>query len=370
MIRALLFTAVILSLAGPAGAAGRRRAAATPDLFPQCSMITGSAAVTFTRDAGRTLAPTATSLSGIGYTFGVATLDEPGVVVAWHRNDLLRSDDHGCSWRVIETIEGIDFPPSITAAKGARAYIWSDNRQFLARYDSRGVSTLKQPVAFVGLGVNRDNGDHVRAGGTDGTIWDSYDAGETWEKVGALQIEGSVIFYRFAFDPADLDHIIAGTTGTGAFYTYDGGRIWRRSAGFRDGFVNAFNAVISPVNGDVVWVMAINTTESDAGHPSHGRHIFRSTDGGANFTAVVDEAPGVKLINGPTMAADPRDANLLYFVFGTHIQGYGTDLFRYDAASGVLSMTHNDHHGIDSIAFSRTDPAVMYLGLEVVSGVF
>lgn len=370
MSRSVFVVVTILFLAAPAQAGGRRRAAATPDLFPQCSMVTGTAAVTFTRDAGRSLAPATSSLSGIGYTFGVAALDEPGAVVAWHRDELLRSDDHGCSWRVIETIEGIDFPPSITAASGGRAYIWSHNRQFLARYDNRGVTTLKQPVPFVGLGVNRDDGDHIRAGGTDGTIWDSRDAGETWEKSGALELAGSVIFYRFAFDPANLDHIVAGTTSTGAFFTDDGGRSWRGSTGFGDGVVNAFNAVISPADGDVVWVMAINITESDAGHPSHGRHIFRSTDGGATFIAAVDEAPGVKLVNGPTMAADPRDANTLYFVFGTHTQGYGTDLFRYDAATGELTITHNDHHDINSITFSRLDPGVMYLGLAVEQGVF
>ena len=366
MLRALPIFALLITLT--VDAAPRRRAAAQPPLFPPCSMITGTAAVTFTSDYGRTLAPSAQSLSGIGYTYGVVTLDEPGAVLAWHRDDVLLSGDHGCTWRVVATVPGADFPPALAAARGGRAYAWSENRFFLARYEHGGVVTLKQPVAFVGFGVDPDDGNHVRAGGDDGTIWDSTDGGETWTQVGALKPEGSVIFYRFAFDPADLDHIVAGMTGSGAYFTRDGGGTWRQSTGFGSGMVNAFNAVISPVNGNVVWVMALNMTEADAGSPSHGRHIFRSTDFGATFTAVVDEAPGVKLVNGPRMAADPVDADVLYFVFGTHTFGYGTDLFRYDAATASLTLTHSDHHDINAIAFSRFDPRVMYLGLEVESG--
>ncbi|HEU4520963.1 MAG TPA: sialidase family protein [Thermoanaerobaculia bacterium] len=365
MFRCLVILSFALALASPLEA--RRRAAASQS-FPPCSMITGTAAVTFTRDYGRTLTPSAETLGGIGYTYGVAPLDEPGLLLAWHRDDLLLSTDHGCSWRVFQTIEGAGFPPTITPAKGGRAYAWSDNRQFLVRYDSRGVTTLKQPVPFVGLGVHAGEGNHLRAGGDDGTIWDSYDGGETWTQIGALAIEGSVIFYRFAFDPNDLDHIIAGTTSHGAFYTWNGGRTWRPSAGLGSGPVNAFNAVVSPADGDVVWLMALNSDESDQGHPSHGRHIYRSVDGGATFTSVVDEAPGVKLVNGPVMAADPVDPDVLYFVFGTNFQGYGSDLFRFDAATGELTVTHSEHHDINAIAFSRADARVLYLGLEVESG--
>jgi hypothetical protein len=75
----------------------------------------------------------------------------------------------------------------------------------------------------------------------------------------------------------------------------------------------------------------------------------------------------VKLINGPTMAAHPQNRELLYFVFGTHIFDYGTDFFRYDAATGALTMTHNNYDGINSIAFSRTDPTLLYLGIETIA---
>lgn len=79
---------------------------------------------------------------------------------------------------------------------------------------------------------------------------------------------------------------------------------------------------------------------------------------------MVDEGPGVKLINGPLLVAHPTDADVLYFVFGTHFQGYGTDLFRFDAATRTLTLTHNGYDDINAITFAPADPRVMYLGIS------
>lgn len=107
----------------------------------------------------------------------------------------------------------------------------------------------------------------------------------------------------------------------------------------------------------------LDNAELDDNVASGGRHVFRSTDGGLTYVPVVDASAAVTIVNGPTMAAHPRDANIFYFVFGTHFQGYGTDLFRYDAATRSLSIAHNDYDEINAIAFSLAEPAVMYLGL-------
>jgi hypothetical protein len=336
-------------------------------------MVTGTATVTFTRDGGSTLIPSNEPLRGLRYTYGLTATSAPTTLYAWSGEDLLRSLDAGCSWSVAATAASDPemFPPRLVAAKDGTIYAWSDNRQLSYRYDGRGLVKLKQPAAFVGFGVNPGIPNHLRAGSTDGTIWESFDSGDTWSVYGApLATPTATIFYRFEFDPADLDHIVAGTMAHGTYMTYTGGRTWRKSAGLgTEGKVNAFNVEISPANGDVVWAMALDMAESDSGAPSHGRHIYRSVDGGQNFVKVVDENPEIKLINGPVMAAHPTDPNVLYFVFGTHVFDYGTDLFRYDASTNRVTVTHNRHHGINAIAFSPVDPDVTYLGLERVEGV-
>ncbi|HEV7238534.1 MAG TPA: dispase autolysis-inducing protein [Thermoanaerobaculia bacterium] len=325
-------------------------------------MITGTAAVTFTLDQGRTLVPSAEPLTPIAYTYGLAALEETDTFMAWHRDDLLVSNDAGCSWRVVANLPGADFPPTITAAPGGRAYAWSENRSFLVRYDSRGTVKLKQPVDFMGLGVDPQNGEHLRAGGVDGMVWESEDAGDTWTPFGVL--EGAPGYYRFIFDPADLDHVVAGTVSNGAYFSRDGGKTWTKSVGFGERYANVFTFAFSPVDGSRVWAMGIDVDNtSDA---AHGRHIYLSDDGGATYRPVVDEAPGVKLINGPVMAAHPTNRDVLYFVFGTHVFQYGTDVFRYDASSDSLTVQHNDQNDVNAIAFSRKDPRVMYLGLEKI----
>ena len=340
----------------------RRRVVRVPERYPLCSMITGTAAVTFTLDEGRTLAPSAEPLAPVAYTYGLAALDTPDTLIAWHRDDLLISNDAGCSWRVVANLPGSDFPPSITAAPGGRAYAWSENRSFLVRYDSRGAVKLKQPVDFMGLGVDPQNGEKLRAGGVDGTIWQSLDGGDSWDFFGKL--DGAPLYYRFVFDPANLDHVVAGTVSNGAYVSRDGGKTWTRSAGIGERLANVFTFAISPVDGNRVWAMGIDV--DNTGDAAHGRHIYLSDDGGASYRAVVDEAPGVKLINGPIMAPHPSNRDVLYFVFGTHVFQYGTDVFRYDAGTGALTMRHNEQNDVNAIAFSRKDPSVMYLGLEKV----
>ena len=356
MARKLVLSLLMLGTVAVAGAETRRRAVAFPPSFPSCSTIAGSPAVTFTRDQGATLTPTAERLSGIGYTYGLGVLDTPSTLMAWHKSDLLISRDAGCSWTAIAKFDDFDFPPRIAAAKGGRAYAWSDNRSFLVRYDGTTAVKVKQPVDFVGFGVDRDNADHIRAGGSDGSIWESRDAGNTWLQIGGLR--GGSIFYRFGFDPANLDHVVGGTANSGSSFSIDGGRTWTRSLIDGD---NIFEVVVSPADSTVVWAQGIDFADER-------RHIYRSTDGGASFNVALDESETVFMVNGSLLAPDPSNRDILYFVFGTYFQGYGTDLFRYDALRGVLTKTHNNADDIDAIAFSPANPTLMYLGLEVERG--
>ncbi len=282
-------------------------------------MVTGSSAVTFTRNEGFTLAPFAAAPQPLVYTYGLAAMiDEVDTLVAWSGNDLLISDNAGCSWRVAATVEGADFPPKLEPARGGRVYAWSENREFFVRYDARGAVKLRQPAEFVGVAVDPANADRVRAGGSNGTLWESVDAGETWNPLGS-KINAALV-YRFAFDAHDLDHILVGTVTTGAYLSRDGGRNWTPVQGFGNS-ANVFHLAFSPVDSNRVWAVAIDNEQSNNGHPSHGRHIYLSDDGGATFRAVVDEKPGVKLVNGPTMAPHPTNRDVLYFIFGTHFDG-------------------------------------------------
>lgn len=341
---------------------------------PACSQVSGAGAVTFTKNDGRKLAPTTVPLHGIGYTFGLAALDIPDRLLAEHNGTILRSDDAGCTWSQI--LEFKDTLLTFAAAPGGKVFAWGQNTRRLAVINSAGAKLLVPPPvpSILGLGVDRARQNHLRLGGGNGAVWDSTDAGKTWKKVGSLPAveRGSIrLLYKFVFDPGNLDHIVAGQAVYGAFVTRDGGKLWMKSKGLSQsgGSVNVFNGVISPVDPSVVWVMGLDIGQLDNGAISGGRHIYRSEDGGVSFRPVVNQSPGVTLVNGPLMAAHPLNRNILYFEFGTSFANYGTDLFKYNYQMRRLTKTHNHYHGISSIVFSPADPQYLYLGLTVEEGV-
>ena len=327
---------------------------------PPCTVVNGTPAVTFSRDGGKTLAPVAQKLSGIAYANGLAVLDAATLLLA-QNTTLSLSTDGGCNWRVIGDVVFDDpFPPFIAAAGRNRAYIWADGRAGLARYADGAIAALKPPVDIAGLGADRANGERLRIGGKDGTLWESIDGGASWRLLAAAPVSNAFV-YRAAFDPANLDHAVFGFMAGGAAVTFNAGKSYASSRGFESPS-NVFNVAVSPADPNTVWAMALATLEPDP----QGRHIYLSRDGGTTFTPVIDAGAGVTLINGPLLAPHPADANVLYFVFGTYFDGYGTDLFRYDAATAALTKTHFDYDDFDAIAFSPTDPNLMYFGLEVV----
>jgi hypothetical protein len=343
-------------------------ALAQPWSAPACDRVAGTAAVTFTRDEGATLAPTVRVLRGTKYTFGLVTLDRPNQLLAAVGSTILRSLDAGCRWTLWAELsrQSGNALLFLTAAPGGRAYAWELNGDALFILGQLRPFQLRSPAtSILGLGVDPSNARHARLMDSAGQMWETTDFGQTWSRTGTpAVVDPNPLLYRAIFDPRDLNHVVVGMATDGAVVTFDGGASWLRAGGFAvtGGRANIFTGVISPVDSDVVWVEGIDLSQTE-NPPASGRHIYRSTDGGISFAPVVDQSAEVTLVNGPVMAAHPTDPNVLYFVFGTSFQSYGTDLFRYDAGTGLLTKTHNAYDDIGSIAFNPAVPSVMYLGL-------
>lgn len=333
---------------------------------PNCDSVMGTGAVTFSFDQGMTWAPMDQQIVPVHYTFGLVALGKPGAMLAGSGQQILASDDAGCSWHSIGPGGNPNAPAlRLVAAGETRAYGFGDNESTIVRVDDEVITKIGSPAGMegiVGLGVDPGDPDHVRVGDSAGRLWDSKDAGMSWDPLGIPAFAGSLA-YRIAFDPQDIDHVVVGAMVEGVLVSHDAGGQWQHATGLGPGDANGFSVVVSPVQGDLVWVEGLDLEDPNAA--TH-RHVYRSEDGGLTFASVV-EADEATLYNGNHLFPHPTDPDVLYFVFGSNFQGYGTDLYRYDYGADAITTTHNPWHDT-VITFLPSDPSVIYLGLSIEPG--
>jgi hypothetical protein len=338
---------------------------------PTCSPIRGIPSVGYTTDDLVTLTDNTTTAGfGIG-THGLIAFEQAGLLLAEYGGTIFRSRDGGCKWSRFTTTP--DGPLRMVRGAGTRAYGWSfvANRGFYridaaANGQNRFASSEKgAPSEVVMVAPDPANPDRVRMAGQNGQIYESFDGGELWGPVGtSAKPAGVTTFVYFAaFDPVDPNHVVFGLGLEGVRVTTDGGLTWTTATGLSatGGQRNAFNGVISPADSSVVYVMSLDLDAPVA----EAKNIYRSEDGGFSFTPVVGEGPDLTLINGPLMVAHPTDPNVVYSSFGARVFDSGTYLYKYDHATGTVTINKNTgYFGIRAIEFNPADPAVLYLGLE------
>lgn len=341
---------------------------------PECSRISGTGAVSYTTDDGATITG-ASVLRQLTYTYGLTTLDAANTLLATvltsTATTFLKSEDAGCRWTEVGQLTGDYGLLLLTAAPGGGAYAWGRGRSAFFKYDGENLLARTAPRVVYGLAVDPLDAEHIRIGTADCQLYESFDGGVTFSTLGAPAGSGSSIFYTVEFNPQNWDEALCGCSG--AWRTTDAGQSWSAIVPFDLADIDlVYLFSYSPSNPQRVWARANMETLTSA-----TRTILVSNDGGATFAPALTQgatatdqngvARTLSLTNQPTMAAHAGLADVLYVVFGTYFNGYGTDLFRFDAGTGELTVNHTDGlDGIDAIAFSPADPAVMYLGLEKV----
>jgi len=189
-----------------------------------------------------------------------------------------------------------------------------------------------QPVASVGaLAVAPSAPDTVYVGTGESTLRDSMgygngiykstDAGKTWTHIG---LEDTQHIGKIAIDPKDPNTVFVAAIGPlyqahasrGVFRSKDGGRTWTKVL-FKNDSVGAVEVVIDPANSQVVYAGLWNTrrppwyTYQPSNGPGGG--IFKSTDGGANWTQLTRGLPA-DCIGRTGIAVAPSNPRRLYAV--------------------------------------------------------
>ncbi len=345
---------------------------------PECERVVSDGSLSHTRDGGATFAPTTTAQRPPYYQLvtDLETLATPNRLLAADINGrVTRSADSGCRWRTIASLDNGHW--SIAPARDGSAYVWKLRGDRVYRVFGGFVRKLPafDAEALGGLhGLTADprRPGRLRAVTGDGHVLESRNGGRTFRAVGTpvplAEVGPHTSLYDVEISTADFDRIVVGVSTAGGFTSDDGGRSWQRATlGAPGDRVNGFSVAISPADPRVVYAKALNTTELDAGE--HGRHLYRSTDGGRTFRPVVDQfqdGRDVVIYNGGWIRPDPEDPDVAYFEYGD--PWTGTNLYRHDADSGELTIRHSGHHGIGALAVSPADPEVLHVGLTSVPG--
>jgi photosystem II stability/assembly factor-like uncharacterized protein len=209
-------------------------------------------------------------------------------------------------------------------------------------------------------------------GGAGGGVWKTTDGGLSWRPLTDKVKDMAPSIGAIAVAPSDPNVIYAGTgeacirgdiiNGNGVYKSMDAGKTWTYS-GLRD--TRAIGRVaVNPKNPDIAYVAAL-------GHPfgpNSERGIYRTTDGGKNWTRVLykDENSG-----GIDLSLDPTNPNVIFASlwqarrtpWGMDSGGPGSGLYR--STDGGTTWKQLSGHGLPDGTLGRIGVAVAYSGNRV-----
>lgn len=214
------------------------------------------------------------------------------------------------------------------------------------------------------------------AGYTGGGIWKTEDAGNNWTNISDGFLETSSIG-DIAVSEADPNVIYVGmgehavrgvmtTFGDGVYKSTDAGKTWTHMG--LDDTRHISDVVIHPDNPDVVFVAAQGAVHG----PSEDRGIYKSTDGGENWTKVlyVDENTGAS-----SLSMDMNNPRILYAATWEHRRypwtvesgGEGSSLWKSADGGETWEKINKglpDFMGKMGISVSRADNNRVYAIVE------
>jgi photosystem II stability/assembly factor-like uncharacterized protein len=209
-------------------------------------------------------------------------------------------------------------------------------------------------------------------GSVGGGIWRTTDAGTVWEPIFDGQPIASIGALVVA--PSDPKVIYAGTgesdirsnlsSGDGVYKSADGGQTWA-NIGLRDSR-QISRIVVDPQDANIVYVGAFG----HAYGPNNQRGVYKSTDGGASWTKVLDQGPNIGVSDLAIAMDDPK--LLFATTWQSHrppwstyapLDGPGSGLFRsQDSGQSWSRLTGN---GLPDGDWGRTAVAVSPNGKQV-----
>jgi len=214
---------------------------------------------------------------------------------------------------------------------------------------------------------------HFYFGAVNGGVWDTKDAGRTWQPVFDSEPVGAIGAIAVAPSSPDVVYVGSGEAdmrsdiaqGDGMYRSRDSGKTWTH-IGLADS-QQIGKIIVDPHDANTVFVAAL-------GHPygpNAERGVFRSRDGGASWQRVLGNDDATGAID---LAFEPGNARVIYAAMWQtrrtpwHIyspaNGPGSGLYKStDGGDTWVSLNRNgfpDKAGRIGIDVARSDPKRIY----------
>ena len=214
------------------------------------------------------------------------------------------------------------------------------------------VSESNPDVVYAGMGETELRGNIIQGDG----IYKTSDAGKTWTHVG---LEKTMAIGRIRVHPENPDIVYVAALGDpysstpdrGVFKSTDGGKNWTRVL-FRDDKTGAVDLVMDPKAPDVLyaglWEVFRTPHSLSSGGPGSG--LFKTTDGGKTWSELTKNPGLPKPLWGKlAVAVSGADSSRLYAL----IEAQEGGLFLSDDAGATWKLA-NDNRNIRQRAFYYT----------------
>ncbi len=185
---------------------------------------------------------------------------------------------------------------------------------------------------------------HFYFGSVNGGVWESNDAGRTWQPIFDDQPIGSIGALAIAPSNSNVIYVGSGEAdmrsdiaqGDGMYKSIDAGKSWQK-IGLEDS-QQIGRIIVDPADAQRVYVAALG----HAYGPNNQRGVFRSTDGGAHWQKILGNDDATGAID---LAFEPGNAKVIYAAMW---QARRTPWNVYPPASGPGSGMYKSVDGGDS----------------------
>jgi photosystem II stability/assembly factor-like uncharacterized protein len=228
----------------------------------------------------------------------------------------------------VTSVAGIPGDPNIIYVGAAAGGVWKSVdggntfkaifEKYPASIGAIAVAPSNPSLVWVGTGEGNPRNDVMEGHG----VYFSADAGNSWRFMGLADVGQISHVVIDPYDPntvlvAALGHIWAPNSERGVYRTTDGGQTWKKVL-YVDDQTGACELAMAPGNPKVLfagmWQVRRFPWELVDGGPGSG--LYRSTDGGANWTKLTKDLP-----EGPlgriAIAVAPSNANHVYALIET-----------------------------------------------------